>query len=104
MRNVTEASLGLGTCQWNVAGLYGPFAELYFLLMKKEFKSEPVPLLEKPTVKHNYRQLFGFDAVDHMSFPLRESFSAPMKKIACGPNEARGGESHAFIGLYMILC
>ena len=34
--------------KWNVTGLYGPFAELYFVLLKKDVKNGPLPPSERP--------------------------------------------------------
>ena len=34
--------------KWNAAGLYGPFAELYFVLLKKDVKNGPLPNSERP--------------------------------------------------------
>ena len=48
--------------KWNIAGLYGPFAELYFFLIKKR-REEPQPsvLVWEVTRDIYYRQKFGFD-------------------------------------------
>ena len=54
----------------------GPFAELCFFLIKKDSKDEPVLAIEKPTVKYDYGQSFGFDLVNHMSVSLQEPLSS----------------------------
>ena len=47
--------------KWNIAGLYGPFAELHFFLMKKDAKKGPVPPQEMLSVRYEHGQLIGFD-------------------------------------------
>ena len=37
--------------KWNIAGLYGPFADLFFFLLKKEDdKRKPIPPPERPSM------------------------------------------------------
>ena len=47
--------------EWKRAGLFGPFAELYFFLMKEDVKNGPLPRSEPPSMRYDHRQLFGFD-------------------------------------------
>ena len=37
--------------KWNIARLYGPFAELFFFLLKKDEKEKPVPPPEWPRLR-----------------------------------------------------
>ena len=48
--------------RWNIAGLYGPCAELFFFLMKKDGKNRPLPPSQRPRVRNNCGQIFGFDS------------------------------------------
>ena len=45
----------------NTAGLYGPFAEFHFVLLRNGVKHVPSSRSEKPNFRCDYRQLFGFD-------------------------------------------
>ena len=47
---------------WNIAGLCGSFAELFFFHLKEDGKQKPLPPPERPSVGYDYRQLFGFDS------------------------------------------
>ena len=47
--------------KWNVARLFGSFAELWFFLMKKMDNDRSEPLPEWPSLKFDYRPVFGFD-------------------------------------------
>ena len=60
---VLGTSMRTTAVKWNIAGLYGPFAELNFFFVKKDDGSKrPLPRPEMSSVRHDCRQLFGFDA------------------------------------------
>ena len=48
--------------KWNIARLYGPFADLFFFLLKKDGKEEPVPAPEWPCLRYDYLHIYGLDA------------------------------------------
>ena len=47
--------------KWNIARLYGSFTELWFFLAKKEENDKSEPLPEWPSLRYDYRQIYGFD-------------------------------------------
>ena len=47
--------------KWNIARLYGSFAELWFFLMKEEANDQSEPLTEWPGLTFDYKQIYGFD-------------------------------------------
>ena len=48
--------------RWNIVGLYGPCADLFFFLLKKDGKKRPLPPSERPRARYDYRQILGFDS------------------------------------------
>ena len=47
--------------KWNVTRLHGSFAELWFFLMKKDENDNSEHLPEWPSLKFDYRPIYGFD-------------------------------------------
>ena len=48
--------------KWNIAGLFGPFAESFFFLLKKDGKKKTLSPIERPSVRYDFQQLFEFDS------------------------------------------
>ena len=47
--------------KWNIARLFGSFAELWLFLFEKEEYDKSEPLPEWPSLRYDYRQIYGFD-------------------------------------------
>ena len=89
--------------KWNVAGLYGPFAELHFFLMREGVEHGPLLPSDRPSMRYDHRQLFGFDP----KVPLSCFCSKCKFALFDSSREwtlARGGKSHVVIGLSVLLC
>ena len=89
--------------KWNVAGLCGPNAELCFFLTKEDVKHGPLLPSERPSMRYDHRQLFGFDP----EVPLSCFCSKCKFTLFDSSREwtlARGGKSHVVSGLSVLLC
>ena len=45
--------------KWNIAGPYGPFADFFCVLTKKDTRETPRPVAGKPFFQHDYSQFQG---------------------------------------------